>query len=139
MAVAKSTKRTLYAYLTTQGDLAKSHADSIVSAVEAKLDALVAKRKWASKDVWVVNQHEPPHWDLGLNLAVPAKASATFLDDVAAIATALGELHRDIGSVFVLGVHDAGSDETKDVATIRTDAPNLDELRASFGAALGIR
>lgn len=127
-------KRTLYAYVT--GD---KHADTVVSAVETRLDALVANRKWASKDVWVVNQQEPPHWDLGLNLVVPTgkAAAASFIDDVAAVATELGALHRETGSRFVLGIHDAKSDETKDIATLESDAPNLDQLRASLKAALG--
>src|SRR4051812_17348898 len=57
-------KRTLFAYVDG------TNHDDVVAAVEERLDALVANRKWISKDVWVVNQREPDAWDLGLNLAL---------------------------------------------------------------------
>lgn len=57
--------------------------EGVAEMLEARLDAPVAERTWIAKDVWVVNQQLPleagakpgelPEWDLGLNLALPAK------------------------------------------------------------------
>src|SRR5687768_18214576 len=94
----QSKTKTLFAYVEGDPDAA------LVAAVEARLDALVENRKWISKDVWVVNQQEPPHWDLGLNLALPSKGKWT--DDAIAIAKELAVLHRETGRRFVIGIHD---------------------------------
>jgi hypothetical protein len=125
--MASQSKKTLFAYV--QGP-----DEDIVAAVEARLDALVERRKWISKDVWVVNQREPPHWDLGMNLALAAPRSrpAGWTDDVVAIATELAALHRETGRKFVIGIHDAKSDETTDIFVVDTDAPDLDGLRAAL-------
>jgi hypothetical protein len=116
--------RTLYAYVS-----GRDHGD-VVATVEARLDALVASRSWISKDVWVVNQQEPPDWDLGLNLALPGpRAPKQWTDDVLAIATELGALHREIHREFVIGIHEPAADQTKDIFVIDTDTPDLDKLR----------
>ena len=88
-------KKTLYAYVMgseREGE-ATVHADALVTAVEERLDKLVAARKWSSKDVWVVNQREAPHWDLGLNLTVPTTRAGVdgYVEDVVAIASELDE------------------------------------------------
>jgi hypothetical protein len=114
--------KTLFAYVDGGPDAA------IATAVEARLDALVDERKWISKDVWVVNQHEPPHWDLGLNLTLP-KGRAKWTDDVIAIAKELAILHRETGSRFVIGIHDAASEKTTDVFVVDTADPDLERLR----------
>jgi hypothetical protein len=118
--------RTLFAYVD-----GRDVNDSVVAAVEARLDALVDKRKWVSKDVWVVNQKEPPHWDLGLNLALPAKGKGKWADDVIAIAQELAILHRETGSRFVIGIHDTASDKTTDVFVVDTGEPDLEKLRSA--------
>jgi hypothetical protein len=120
--------KTLFAYVD-----GRDIDEKLVAAVEARLDALVANRKWISKDVWVVNQNEPPHWDLGLNLAVPAKKNAKWADDVVAIAKELAVLHRETKARFVIGI--AAGDETTDLFTIDSDAPDLEKLRAACDAA----
>ena len=123
--MAKAAKsKTLFAYVD-----GRDVTDAIASAVEARLDALVEKRKWISKDVWVVNQHEPPHWDLGLNLAVPS--SKKWTEDVLAIAQELAILNRETGGRFVIGIHDAASEKTTDLFTVENDAPDLEKLRAA--------
>jgi hypothetical protein len=120
-------KRTLYAYVS-----GTNHAD-IAAKVEARLDALVATRKWISKDVWVVNQEEPPAWDLGLNLVLPGPRSpTTWTDDVLAVATDLGALHRETGREFVIGIHDAKSDTTTDLFVVDSSEPDLEKLRAAL-------
>lgn len=119
-------KETLFAYVDGKDN------DAVAATVEARLDALVAGRRWISKDVWVVNQHEPPHWDLGINLALPAARSRAWTDDVVAIATELGALHRDTGRAFVIGIHDGTSNETRDVFVVDSDAPDLEKLRAAL-------
>jgi hypothetical protein len=124
-------KLTLFAYV--QGvDL-----DGVVETLEARLDALVAARSWVTKDVWVVNQRapgNPPEWDLGLNLAVaaPRGRPAAWTDDVVAIATAFGELHRDTGRSFVIGLHDEKAGTTKDLFFIDSDTPDLELLKAAL-------
>jgi hypothetical protein len=64
--MAKSKKQTLYAYLDGVD------FESVVDAIEPRLDALVEGRTWQANDVWVVNQREPSAWDLGINLACEA-------------------------------------------------------------------
>jgi hypothetical protein len=108
------------------------HDNAVVTTVEQRLDALVAKRSWTSKDAWVVNQREPPHWDLGINLALGSGPSARCTDDILAIATELAALHGEVGCTFVIGIHDAKSDDTKDLFVIDTTAPDLDALRAAL-------
>lgn len=123
--MAKATKaKTLFAYVD-----GRDVNDAMASKVEERLDALVEKRKWISKDVWVVNQHEPPHWDLGLNLAVPS--SKKWTEDVLAIAQELAILHRETKARFVIGIHDAAADKTTDLFTVENDAPDLEKLRAA--------
>lgn len=135
-------KKTLYAYVagSADGKGPTVHDDSVVAAVETRLDAFVSSRQWSSKDVWVVNQREPPHWDLGLNLAIPAgrAPTASFLEDVAAVGTVLGALRRETTKAFVIGIHDAGSDETKDLFTVDSDSPDLEALRSAVGKALAL-
>jgi hypothetical protein len=115
---------TLYAYATGK-DL-----EQIATMIEERLDALVAERTWVSKDVWVVNQREPPDWDLGINLEVPmSKRPKRWTDDAVAIATTLAALHKEIGQTFVIGIHDAKSDATKDVFTVDGQGLDSDALR----------
>jgi hypothetical protein len=123
-------KQTLFAYVDG------TQHDDVVAAVEARLDALVASRKWISKDVWVVNQREPPAWDLGLNLALGAPRSrpARWIDDVVAIASELAALHRETHRAFVIGVHDDQSNSTKDLFVVDSAEPDLDKLRAALTA-----
>lgn len=122
-------KQTLFAY--AEG----ADHDAIVAAVEARLDALVADRKWISKDVWVVNQREEAAWDLGLNLVLGRGRPAGWVDDVVAIATTLSALHRETHRKFVIGIHDGKSDTTKDLFVVDTDEPDLEKLRAALQAA----
>lgn len=118
-------KRTLYAYAD-----GVNHAD-IADTVEATLEAHVASRAWITKDVWVVNQREPPHWDLGLNLALPGARSKTpVTEDVVAVVEALASLQEETGRSFVIGIHDPATDTTKDVFTVATPEPDLEALRA---------
>lgn len=121
--------RTLFAYVDGR-DLGRDgdRDAALVTAVEARLDALVENRKWISKDVWVVNQHEPPHWDLGLNLTVPS--SKKWADDVIAIAQELAALHKETGGRFVIGI--ATAEQTKDLFVVDTDRPDLEKLRAAL-------
>ncbi len=121
-------KQTLFAYVDG------TQHDDVVAAVEARLDALVASRKWISKDVWVVNQREPPAWDLGLNLALAAKRPAGWVDDVVAIANELAALHRETHRAFVIGIHDERSNTTKDLFVVDTSEPDLEKLRAALRA-----
>lgn len=123
-------KQTLFAYVDG------TQHDDVVAAVEARLDALVASRKWISKDVWVVNQREPTAWDLGLNLALPGPRSRPkqWTDDVVAIANELAVLHRETHRSFVIGIHDEQSNTTKDLFVIDTSEPDLDKLRAALTA-----
>ena len=130
-------KRTLFAYV--QG----TDLDGVSEALAAKLDELVAERKWISKDVWVVNQRVDgaggavAEWDLGLNLALPAARpkTATWLEDVVAIATAFGALHAETGRKFVIGIHDAKTDAVKDLFFVDSNTPDLNALRAALEAA----
>jgi hypothetical protein len=124
-------KLTLFAY--AQGS---NHSD-VAAKVEERLDALVASRSWVTKDIWVVNQRVPgdvPEWDLGLNLAVapPRTRPAEWLDDVVAIAKVLGELHRDTGTKFVIGMHDDKTDTTRDLYVIDSAAPDPEKLKAAL-------
>jgi hypothetical protein len=121
-------KQTFFAYA-----LGADH-EAVVDAIERRLDALVAERAWMSKDVWVVNQREPPHWDLGLNMDLGAARTrpAGWIEDVVAIAETLAELHRETGKRFVLGVAESGTDQTQDLFTIENASPDLDALRAAF-------
>jgi hypothetical protein len=129
-SMGRQTKKakTLFAYVDG-GDV----DESLAAAVETRLDALVEQRKWISKDVWVVNQQEPPHWDLGLNLTLPTKGR--WADDVIAIAEALAVLHRETGGRFVIGIHDAASEKTTVVFVVDSDAPDLEKLRAACAKA----
>jgi hypothetical protein len=124
-------KQTLFAYVN-----GRDHDEKLVAAVGSRLDALVANRTWVSKDVWVVNQREPPDWDLGLNLALAPLRSrpARWTDDVVAIATELGVLHRETGRDFVIGIHDASSDRTIDIFVVDTDEPDHERLRRALTA-----
>ncbi len=123
-------KQTLFAYVDG------TQHDEVVAAIEARLDALVASREWISKDVWVVNQREPPAWDLGLNLALAAPRSRPkgWIDDVVAIAGELAALHRETHRAFVIGIHDERSNTTKDLFVIDTSEPDLEKLRAALRA-----
>jgi len=126
-------KLTLFAYV--QGvDL-----EPVVEVVEARLDALVAERKWITKDVWVVNQRvdtkpgEVAEWDLGINLTlVASRRPKAWVEDVAAIATTFGALHGETGRKFVIGVHDAKTEETKDLFFVDSATPDLDALAAAL-------
>jgi hypothetical protein len=133
-------KITLFAYV--QGvDL-----EPVVEVLEARLDALVAERKWIAKDVWVVNQQVPlaadakpgalPEWDLGLNvaLAAPRTRPANWIDDVAAIATTLAALHSETGRKFVIGIHDAKTDVAKDLFFVDSASPDLAALAKALTA-----
>lgn len=124
-------KLTLFAY--AKG----TDLEPIADVLETRLDALVASRAWKSKDVWVVNQRfdgPPIEWDLGLNLALPsAKARAqSWLDDVTAIAAALGAIHEETGRAFVMGIHDAQADTTKDLFVVDQGAPDLEKVKRAF-------
>ncbi len=130
-------KLTLYAY--AQG----TDLDGVASTIEERLDALVAGRTWRSKDVWVVNQHDPATptgdpetWDLGVNLALPAKKTraADWVEDLVAIATVFGALNGDTARTFVLGIHDSKSGATTDVFFIDNPTPDLEALRTAFGS-----
>lgn len=123
-------KQTLFAYVDG------TKHDDVVAAVEARLDALVASRKWISKDVWVVNQREPDAWDLGLNLvlAAPRSRPANWTDDVVAVASELAALHRETHRRFVIGIHDDKSNTTKDLFVVDSDKPDLDKLTAALTA-----
>lgn len=121
---SKKGSKTLFAYVD-----GRDIDDALVTSVEGRLDALVEKRKWISKDVWVVNQHEPPHWDLGLNLTLPS--SKKWTEDVVAIAQELAILNRETKSRFVIGIHDAAAEKTIDLFTVDNDAPDLEKLRAA--------
>ena len=122
-------KQTLFAYVS-----GRDHDDKVVAAVGARLDALIANRTWVSKDVWMVDQREPPDWDLGLNLALAAPRSrpARWTEDVVAIATELGALRRETGRDFVIGIHDASSDTTVDLFVVDTDEPDTEKLRRAL-------
>jgi hypothetical protein len=125
-------KSTLFAY--AQG----SDFETVAATVETRLDALVAERKWILDDVWVVNQHEPPHWDLGLNLTLPAAGKSrpkAWVDDLVAIANALAALHGETKRTFVIGVADAKGD-TKDVFFVDSTTPDLAKLRSAFEGAV---
>lgn len=130
--------RTLYAYVD-----GRDHED-VVATIEERLDALVAGRTWISPDVWVVNQRSSPppgakpgtpvDWDLGLNmtLAPSRKGAAGWIEDVLAIATALGALHRETRRRFVIGIHDAKTDRTNDLFVVETESPDLEKLRTAL-------
>lgn len=121
-------KRTLFAYVDG------TDHDDVVGVVEARLDALVAGRKWISKDVWVVNQREPPAWDLGVNLALAGgrPQPSRWVEDVVAIATELTALHRETRRRFVIGIHDEKSNTTNDIFVVDTSEPDLEKLRAAL-------
>jgi len=127
------TKQTLFAYAD-----GKDHED-VATTIEERLDALVAGRKWISKDVWVVNQREPAAWDLGINLALasPKARKKTWTDDVVAIATELAALHRETQRRFVIGIHDAESDKTTDLFVVDRAEPDLDALRTALQRSAG--
>lgn len=125
-------KSTLFAY--AQG----SDLEKVAEVLETRLDALVAERKWVLADVWVVNQHEPPHWDLGLNLTLPAAGKSrpkAWVEDLAAIAALLGKLHGETKRTFVMGVADAKG-ATKDVFAVDSTTPDLAKLRSAFEGAV---
>lgn len=126
-------KKTLFAYVS-----GSEHSDAVVKAVEAKLDALVAERKWTSKDVWVVNQKEPPYWDLGVNVAVPTgkSLSPAFLEDAVAIANALASLHDEVKRSFVIGIADG--DATEDLLFVDSPKPELERLKSELRRSLKI-
>jgi hypothetical protein len=131
-------QHTLFAYV--QG----TDLENVVDAIEPKLDALVAGRKWISKDVWVVNQRVPavpgategtaPEWDLGLNVALAAKRTrpANWIDDAVAIATSFAAIHRETGRDFVIGIHDSKTNTTKDLFFVDGASPDLEKLRAAL-------
>ncbi|MDB4933234.1 MAG: hypothetical protein JWP87_206 [Labilithrix sp.] len=122
-------KQTVFAYV--QG----TDLDGVVAAIETRLDALVEERKWVLADVWVVNQREDSGWDLGLNLTLPAGKARpkTWGEDIAAIATAFGALHRETKRTFVIGVADAKGN-TKDLFTIDSGSPDLKKLATALEA-----
>ena len=125
-------KSTLFAY--AHGNDLEPHAE----ALEKRFDALVEGRKWILGDVWVVNQHEPPHWDLGLNLTLPAAGKSrpkAWVDDLVAIASVLGELHGETKRSFAMGVADAKGG-TKDVFFVDSTTPDLAKLRRAFEGAV---
>jgi len=125
-------KSTLFAY--AQGN----DFDTLATTLETRLDALVAERKWILDDVWVVNQQEPPHWDLGLNLTLPAAGKSrpkAWVDDLVAIATALAALHGETKRTFAMGVADAKG-ATKDVFFVDSTTPDLAKLRSAFEGAV---
>jgi hypothetical protein len=130
-------KITLFAYVDG------SDLDSVAAAVETRLDALVAERKWELADVWVVNQRHPPEkpdgaaeWDLGVNLTLPAgrKRSPRWTEDVLSIAAACAALHRETGRRFVIGVHDSKSDATRDVFVVDSPTPDLERLASALAS-----
>jgi len=125
-------KNTLFAY--AQG----SDLDNVAEVLETRFDALLAERKWILGDVWVVNQHEPPHWDLGLNLTLPAAGKARpkgWVDDLVAIASMFGKLHGETKRTFAMGVADAKG-ATKDVFFVDSTTPDLAKLRSAFEGAV---
>jgi hypothetical protein len=128
-------KETLYAYVDAGP---RADLETVVEMIERRLDELVATRKWVSSDVWVVNQREAGvhfvHWDLGLNLALPAKrkSSGGWFDDVLAITEATVALQRETGRTFVIGVSDERTGETKDLLFVRDGTLDLAKLRAAL-------
>lgn len=124
-------KQTLFAY--ARG----TDLDEVAAQIEERLDALVASRQWISKDVWVVNQKfdgPPVEWDLGLNVALAAGKSrpANWHDDVVALAKVLGEIHRDTGRSFVIGVHDEKTDTTKDLFVVESNSVDVAALERAL-------
>ncbi len=122
-------KKTVFAYV--QG----TDLDGVASVLETRLDALVAERTWILADVWVVNQKEDSGWDLGLNLTLPAGRARpkSWTEDVVAIATAFGALHRETKRTFVIGVADAKGD-TKDLFFVDSASPDLKKLASALEA-----
>jgi hypothetical protein len=120
--------QTLYAYAVG------TDLDDVAAQIEARLDALVAERKWALADVWVVSQRELPHWDLGINMTLgsPRARPAEWIDDAIAVATQLAAIHRETGRSFVIGLHDPKTDATTDLFSIDSGSPDLDALRGKL-------
>lgn len=123
---------TLYAYVLG------TDLEEVAPRIEAHLDELVAARTWRVPDVWVVNQRETPsEWDLGLNLTLPAKPhqKLDWLEDAAAIASALADLHTKTGRSFVMGMQ-SGKSAAQDVLTIASAKVDLDALRTALSKAV---
>jgi hypothetical protein len=74
-------------------------------------------------------------WDLGLNLRLPdpGMEPAGWFGDVEAIARFLGNLHREFGRDFVVGIGDAQTGIAQDLYCIVDSSPDLEMLARVIG------
>jgi hypothetical protein len=131
-------KQTFYAYVEG-ADL-----ENVAEALTADLHAFVEGHAWHVRPS-VVSQRrvddpslEPgdlPHWELGLNLALPPPDAepAHWFEDVAAIATFCGQLNARYHRDFVLGVHFSDSNVAEDVYFVNAPSVDIDDLRQALG------
>ena len=132
-------RHALYAYVDG-ADL-----DEVVAMLEARFTAFVASRQWVAGGASVINQRhgqdtctqreDLPLWDLGITLELPDPGAerAGWFADVDAIAQLLGDLHRESGRDFIIGVAEIETGITDDLFTVSTDSPDLGRLRAIIG------
>ena len=131
-------KHTLYAYVDG-ADLLE-----IETALEEKLDYLVARMPWQYEVPRVVNQRgaviglrdgDLPLWDLGLNYDLPdvGQEPDGWFSDVERIACIAGELYSLFGRGFVIGIADAKTGVTEDLFDVESVTPDLLELRSIIG------
>ena len=133
-------RQDLYAYIDG------ADIECLADQLAIRFAEFVSGRRWNYGRAWVVNQkHEDsPHmkpcdlplWELGLNLEIPDVGSEPerWFDDVEAVVSFLGTLHRETGRDFVIGVADAGTGAThEDMFYITSDKPDMKLLRKVFG------
>ncbi len=137
-------KHTLFAYV--DGYDLRDVADEI----EALCEAFVSDRYWQYQSPWAVNQRlEPddrhtsndlPEWELGINMDLPDPGCEPFgwFSDVEAIATFLGTLHARTGREFVIGIADNEQRYSEDLFSIRSEHPNVEELRQIIGIGTAV-
>ena len=131
-------RRTLFAYVDG-ADL-----EDVAWTLDARFKEFVGSRNWVAGHPSLVNQRHAdqtctqpgdlPLWDLGLNLELPDSdaESPNWFADVEAVVRFLGQLRREFGRSFVIGVAYAHTGITEDLFYVSTDSPDLGKLRAIF-------
>lgn len=120
----------------------------VESFLVERLSTFIESREWICTGAKVVNQHGDPNdpslnpedlpdWDIGLNITLPdpGKETPGWFADIEDAALFLGQLHRDTGRDFVIGIGDTTTGVADDLFFVNSSNPDPDlfKLRQIIG------